>query len=252
MVQNAFAGGANTAPTPSRRGRGNRGGMGGATGMAGKNKGKGNGKKPPDVGLYGFGKVGDAAANQNPEAYLQSVFGSAGQMGGSPGTDWEAFQNEYAIPKMVTDYQSAVGAGNQNLSIQDWVSQQYGGAGYVGGKHGKPSTFNAGTLAAPVQSMYGTYSANQNPQTFANSRQMAQGLNATNGNQQFQDWLTQVYNPQVEGQWRAKVQQDPTLNFDAFYNGLDPQAARAAYANRPPQQRLPTGGATTGRWSWWS
>ena len=139
MVQNAYAGGANTSPTPSARGRGNKGGMG--TGMAGRKKGN---KNTPKGGLYG-GKAGSLSANQNPEVYVGAALREAGAYGNAPGSDWEAFLADAGVQNMVGafgQYNQGV-AKNQKLSVKDWMAQQYGGAGYSG-KQGQ--TFSAGTL----------------------------------------------------------------------------------------------------------
>lgn len=139
--QNVFAGGANTTGV-GQRGRGgggnrnrnrNRGGGGGG----------GGGNKTPKGGLYG-GKAGEAAANQNPEVFLQSYLDKAGLSGGASGSNWDRFMSEMAIPDLMRQYNAAT-ADNQRLSMPDWLRQNYGGAGWSG-KRGR--TFDAGTVGA--------------------------------------------------------------------------------------------------------
>lgn len=153
MAGNIYAGGADTSGTSvGRRGRGNRGGNGGGGGNS-RNRGGGGGGgggKTPKGGLYG-GKAGEAAANMDPEAYLRSFFTKAGLINGT-GTEFDNYMNDVGIQNALRQYQTAV-AGNQRLSIEDWMSKTYGGAGF-NGKRG--TDFRAGAWGASPGDSGGT------------------------------------------------------------------------------------------------
>lgn len=150
MAGNVYAGGANTTSV-GRRGRGNRGGMGGGGNNRNRGGGGGGGNKTPKGGLYG-GKAGEAAANQQPEIFVENFLRQAGLINDT-GTEFDNFMKQQQIANMVGAYNSAMAGKNQRMSIADWLRQNYGGAGYSG-KRG--TTFSAGTFGQSPGDVGGT------------------------------------------------------------------------------------------------
>lgn len=208
--------------------------------------GKKGGKKK---GLY-KGKAGAAASNQDPLTFFQTAARRAGTSTGAM-TGFDDWYNNFQAPRMVGDYNAAL-AGNEHLSAKKWLRKTYD----VGGWGGPAGNFKPGQLApgsASLLDKYDIYDANTRPDARVATQAALSGDVAGNGNQQYQDWITQDWNPQMQAEYATQQRANPMLNFRDFMNAQDPERMRRAFANRAPSRREPSANAPqAGRWSWWS
>jgi hypothetical protein len=241
-----------TQPTAAPRGRGvahsNRGGGGGG----GKKTGTPS-RKLPNTPLYA-GKAGQAAANQDPESFINALLANAGMTDYS-GTQYGDFANE-ALPLSLM---SAYGArGDQRQGITDYFQQQYGaGWNKTGGNKKHPqygySAGNLGAATGPLADQFVDYQSNVNPQEYLNvNMQRGGGIVPGGGNADFQQAVQAEFLPGVQAEWANAQRGNPTLSMDDFIAGRDlASEARNWWAMRGANRRQPGPISPAGRFSWW-
>lgn len=213
--------------------------------------GLGGGKKKR--GLY-HGKAGAAASNQDPLTFFQTAGRLAGISTGA-NTSFDDWFNNFYAPRMVGDYNAAL-AGNEHLSAKKFLKQNFGvtGIGSKGLKNLNPGQLSlTATGPGSLADEFDIYDANTNQAERVGSNAIKSGDIANNGNQAYQDFITQSYTPQLQAEFKAQQGANPLLNFRDFMNAQDPERMRRAFANRAPSLRQPSAFAPgAGRWSWWA